>query len=99
MAEKNYIKGSAREFTFSNGGSNINLSLSLDALTAIANDKGYVNITVAPRQEADRYGNTHSVFENTYKPDEKKTPVRSAAKPQNTLTPPKFDDKSDDLPF
>lgn len=98
MAVKNYIKGSAREFVFQNGGSNINLSLSLEDLTKIVNDKGYVNITVTPRQEADRFGNTHSVYENTYKPDESKTTRKPAAKQE--LTPPKYaDDKGDDLPF
>lgn len=68
MAEKNYIKGFAKERKFDNGWSIISLSLNLEQLKTLPVDK-YWNIKVdVCEREADQYGNTHYVVENTYVP-------------------------------
>lgn len=99
MAEtkkKNYIKGSAKEHVFDNGGSVIHIDMKLEDLKKIANERGYVKVTVSKLKQTDDYGNTHSVYENDYKPAEKKaapaakTPLKAKAK--DTLP-------GDDLPF
>jgi len=33
------------------------------------NERGYINLIVAPRREPDKNGNTHSVYVDTWKPD------------------------------
>jgi len=69
MSDKNYISGGAKQVTFKNGGNLINLSFKKDDLLKLEpNEKGYISITVAERREVDKYGNTHYMFENTYKP-------------------------------
>lgn len=80
----NYIKGSAREIHFDNGGSVINLSLNKEELMKLPGE--YVKLTIAPRRQEDDYGNTHYVKENDYKPKDRTD--NSSSK----------DDK-DDLPF
>lgn len=89
--QRNYIKGSARMFKFQNGGEVLNLSLKLEDMAAIANERGYVNMTVAVRRETDDYGNTHLVYENTFKPEQGK----QGQKPQGNKAPA----AKDDLPF
>jgi hypothetical protein len=72
MADKVYVKGSAKLRTFGNGGSVINLSLHAEDLIALAkehaNAKGYLNLTVAERQTPGKYGDTHSVYLDTFTP-------------------------------
>jgi hypothetical protein len=77
---KNYIKGSIREIQIGED-SKLVASLSLEQLTAIANEAGYVNIVIQQRREKDAFGNTHYAFENDYKPGEK-------SKAGGTNTPP-----------
>lgn len=81
MAEKkNYLKGSIKEFKYeTTGDSKIVLSLSLDSLTSIVNEKGYVNFIVQPRREPDAFGNTHYSYQNDYKPAEKTGQATKAA--------------------
>lgn len=74
MAEKNYIKGSAKAVA-TQYGEIINLSLNIDELNAVAK-KWYVAVSVMQRRETDQYGNTHYVIENTYnKPEIKKEEI------------------------
>jgi hypothetical protein len=98
MADKKYLKGSAKERVFGDGNSLLNISVNVDELASLPNVKGYVNITVSKRREVDKYGNTHSLMLNEYKPSD-------APRKEVKLTPPpkaKFpskDEDSGDLPF
>ncbi len=72
---KNYIGGSARAHTFNNGGEVINLSLCWEDLQAIAktpskSGKHYIKVVIASKREEDQYGNTHSMYEDDFKPTE-----------------------------
>ncbi len=65
---KRYVKGSAKEVIFNNGGSLINIDLSLEDLKKLtANKTGYIKITVAKLKTPDKFGNTHQIYENTFK--------------------------------
>lgn len=70
--QKNYIWGSAREVE-TRFGPILNISLKLEDLQKIVDEKGYCKISVTRRKEKGRYGETHTVIENTYKPKEKDT--------------------------
>lgn len=92
MQAKNYITGSAREKTFDNGGSVINLSICLDDLlklpkTQDKSGRAYVKLTIAPRKTEGKYGETHAIYEDTYQPKPK----------EGSTTEPKID--PNDLPF
>ncbi len=65
MADKKYIGGSAKAIT-TQYGEMMNLSLKLEDMQAIVNEKGYVNMTVMKRKEPGQYGDTHYVVENDY---------------------------------
>lgn len=98
---KNYIKGSFKEFKFKDGGSKLVASILVTDLAKIANEKGYATIVIAERKEADKYGNTHSAWENDYVPaakteEGKKAPTKKAS---DELKKPDFKEPSDDLPF
>lgn len=90
--KKNYIGGGAREVTFADGGSVINLDLKLDDLNGLpVSERGYIRLVVARRQETDQYGNSHYVYENTFVPDKSKAtgPAKGptgAGKPTVTAT-------------
>jgi hypothetical protein len=64
--QKTFVRGSAREKIFDNGGRILNVSLNVDDITAYANDKGYAPLVVAERAEADDYGNTHYIYIDDY---------------------------------
>ena len=74
-AEKIFLKCSAKQKTFSNGGSVINVGVKAEDLIAFAkqhaNAKGYVNLVIQERREAGKYGDTHSVALDTYEPKRK----------------------------
>lgn len=78
MSEKTYLKCSAKEKTFPNGGSVINIGVKAEDLIAFANahanGRGYVNLTVSPRRETGQYGDTHSVSLDTFEPKAKPAP-------------------------
>ena len=77
MAEHIYI-GSGKEKTFQNGGSVISLSLEIDELERIyeaygfktKSGKRYVRLTVGKRREVGKYGETHTLEVDTWKPDQ-----------------------------
>lgn len=98
--KKNYIKGSAKIFEFSNGGHKLNVSLHVDSLADIANEKGYANIEIYSNYdgEEDKFGNTHYIVENTYKKDGGskgggKSPKKKTTKSFSPV------EKDDDLPW
>lgn len=99
-ASKKYIRGSAKEVTFDGSSSIINLDLNVEDLQTLpVSPSGYIKITVAKRRETDQYGNTHSVYENTFKADKSKAKSKEGAelKPMPKTARPAED--SDDLPF
>lgn len=76
MADKVYVpKANAKELKFSNGGSLIKLGFKASELVEFiqrhTNDKGYLNLAISPRQSPGKYGETHSVYLDTYQPKPK----------------------------
>lgn len=80
MADKKYIGGSAKAIT-TQYGEMMNLSLKLEDMQAIANEKGYVNMTVMKRKEPGQYGDTHYVVENDYQKNREEGSSPSPAGP------------------
>lgn len=72
MSEKVFLKCSAKEKTFDNGGSVINLGIKVEDLAAFVkqhkNERGYVNLVIQKRREVGQYGDTHSVCLDTFTP-------------------------------
>ncbi len=68
--EKKYVgNGKAIEGKY---GTFYNLSLNINDLNKIEpNDKGYIKISMSQLKEPDKFGNTHTVYENDYKPVQK----------------------------
>lgn len=79
---KIWVRGSAREKVFDNGGEVINVSLNINDLTAYANDKGYVPIVIAQRNEVDEYGNTHYMYVDEYSLQRQKERQETASAPE-----------------
>lgn len=67
MSEKKYIGWTAKAVS-TQYGEMMNLSLKLEDMKAIVNEKGYVNMTVMKRKEVGKFWDTHYVVENSYKP-------------------------------
>ena len=81
MSEKIYI-GTAKEKTFDDGGSIVDIMLSLDGMKehfenyGFITDKGMhkIKLILSKRREEDQYGNTHYITLNTWKPESRETP-------------------------
>ena len=79
--EKIYI-GTAKKKEFDDGGSIINIMLSLDGMGehfknyGFITDKGMhkIKLIVSERREEDQFGNTHYVTIDTWKPTANETP-------------------------
>jgi hypothetical protein len=85
--EKKYV-GNGKAIT-TKYGTMYNISLKLEDLKKLpVNEKGYIRLTLAELKNADKYGNTHTCFENDY--------VDSGTKPQTTNA---NEDITSDLPF
>lgn len=95
--KKNYIKGSAKEHVFPNGGDVLNVDLLVSDLDKIKNERGYARITLSRNKEVDKYNNTHSIYENTWKPSGEKKTAPVAKMPVKAKEKDAF--PSDDLPF
>ncbi len=96
--KKNYIKGSAKQHQFDNGGSVLHIDLLVSDLDKIKNEKGYAKITVSENRTPDTYGNTHSIYQNDWKPKEGvKAPV--AKMPVKAKAKDTFPEIDTDLPF
>ena len=81
--DKVYIQGvSAKEIKLKNGPIlklGINKQKFLDHLESIeANEKGYINIGISARREEGKYGETHTVWLDTWKPDGEQRPARNS---------------------
>ena len=70
---KTYV-GKGRIKTFTNGGSIIRIGIRPEQLTA--NEKGYCNLCIAEMKEPDKYGNTHTVYLDDWKPEKKDAPAK-----------------------
>jgi hypothetical protein len=57
----------------------INVEKFIEELKANQNEKGYVNIELKERREADKYGNTTYAVLDTWKPNKNATTAPSAA--------------------
>lgn len=91
-----YLKGSAKQVSFNNGGSIINISLKKSEIAELPDTNDYVKISVIERRETDQYGNTHYVIENTYQPkSDSPAPTRKPDAPSR----PSNNKSEDDLPF
>jgi hypothetical protein len=70
MAEKVFLKCSAKEKTFASGGSILNLGFKVSDLVEFAqlhaNDRGYLNLCVQSRREVGKFGDTHAVTLDTW---------------------------------
>ena len=62
MTEKTYLKCSAKEKIFANGGSVLNIGIK-----AHTNERGYLNLNISKRNEVGQYGDTHSISLDTWK--------------------------------
>ena len=95
MAESIYING-----VFVKTGKfglrvSINVHTFIEELKKHNNAKGYVNVDINPRKEADKNGNTHFVKLDTWQPTQQSAPSN-----QNTfLQQPNGVEPIDDLPF
>ena len=102
--QKTYINGiSAKQVTFTSGKSilklNIHVAKLIEQLQQHANEKGYVNLGVSERREKGKYGETHTVWLDTWKP----TP-KADAQPAPKSDPPPWGaatqaQPEDQLPF
>ncbi len=97
-------KCNAKEFKFRDGGSIIKISMQASTFAEWAkqnqNDAGYINLVVSARRETGKFGETHSVTLDTWKPDPNRQ--RSANPPANSPAPTSTDGpppEEDDVPF
>ena len=76
MPEKIYV-GSGKERTFDSGGSVVTVTIDVDDLINACKDHGFtteggkrkIRLKVGSRRDIDRFGNTHFVEVDTWKPD------------------------------
>ena len=100
--EKTYLKNaSCKEVHFQNGNSILKLGLKADEVCAqlqsMKNDKGYVNLGISARKEVGKYGDTHCVWLDTWKP-EPKADVPRSSNPASKYAPDNAPEDSQ-LPF
>ena len=99
--KKNYVKGSTKEVTFSNGGTTVHLDIKVEGAVITTNGKllpneaGYVKLSLSKLPAPDQYGNTHTLYENDWKPSPKAVEAKAG---QEAKPFPKAQPK-DDLPF
>lgn len=72
MVDKNYAPINIKEITTQYGTmlrGNFNKEKMLAWINSIDDLKGYCNITIAERQSTGKYGETHSCWEDAWRPD------------------------------
>lgn len=74
MSEKKNYVGNGKART-NNYGTMFNISLKKEAIEKLLNSQegNYIKITMSELREQGKYGETHTVYENTYKPQAKAT--------------------------
>ena len=100
-----YVPGSSAKSRETNFGEVIKLSFKAAELGKFVNEhkneKGYINLEIAPRKEVGQYGDTHSVKLDNWTPKEgaaEKPAAKATAKPK---AKPTASDAAaaDDIPF
>lgn len=99
--QKIYVpKCSAKQITFASGKTIIKLGIHADTMIAFLkanqNAKGYVNLGISYRKETGQYGDTHSVWLDTWQPDKVTERTQPATVAPKAAPQP---DKGDDVPF
>ena len=109
MSDKVYC-GNAKNHNFSDGGSVLNVMLDIDVLAHNFKQYGFtteqgkrkMKIKIHENREVDRYGNTHSVTVDTWKPEQRPPESRQSADRQPGDASAKYPNKAnydDDIPF
>lgn len=98
---KIYI-GFAKQIEFSNGGNVIKITLNENDLKKLQENlvDGKVRLQQTKRKEADKWGNTHSLEIDTWKPTQKSQPalpVQQAQKVEERF--PEINDNGEEIPF
>jgi hypothetical protein len=110
MAEqKTYIKGvKLVEKHFDSGSSILKMGIKVDTLieqlNAMKNDKGYVNLGISIRKEPGQYGDTHSLWLDTWQPKQARADVPRSSNPASRYAPENTEQTAQqvndvDLPF
>lgn len=105
MAEqKQYVpKCGVKTVTFQDGGEMFKLNFHAETLInfvkANTNEKGYITFGMTERREPSQYGDTHSLWLDTWKPKEggQRSAPRANSTPANQ--PPPIDNGEDSVPF
>lgn len=66
---KTYIDGTSCKAINGQFGEFYNMSFNVEKLSAYANEKGYVNMTMSKRKEPGQYGDTHYFTLNEWTPE------------------------------
>ena len=104
---KTYVpRASVKEHVFPDGGKLLKIGFHAETVAAFlkehANEKGFVNLVVARRKQPGQYGETHTLYLDTYKPkgspDGQSEAQRTLAqrKASQPIQPPPSDDE---VPF
>lgn len=76
----------------------------IEFVKANTNERGYINLGVSQRKEVGRFGDTHCVWLDTWKPTRQQQPNQHDAFAESMATAPKPPSRmdtpgSDDVPF
>jgi hypothetical protein len=103
--QKIYAPVSAKKVTFQSGKSILKIGINVEKFKAFLdthrNTKGYVNLGISERKETGQYGETHTVWLDTWQPDAAKASPRQTPEPA-APTPSivgDFPPENDDVPF
>ena len=84
--QKTYAPVSAKQITFQSGKSILKLGINAEKFKAFLdthkNAKGYVNLGISERKEVSRYGETHTIWLDTWQPDDSKAAPRQPSSPR-----------------
>lgn len=109
QSTKKYVpKCSCKSHTFADGGTILKLSFKVEELAAFVrenkNERGYINLIVAERREPGRYGDTHTVYLDEWKPKTEGRPssgggARRWQRPNPAPAPAPESEDEPDIPF
>lgn len=92
MADRIYV-GSGKEKTFPDGGSSISVSLTLDGIKEYFEKYGFttekgkhiLKLKIGRRREVGKYGETHTVEVDTWKPEQTRQSVPTVKQDQDDI--------------
>lgn len=92
MADHIYV-GSAKEKTFQDGGSILEVSLTLDGMAeyfkaygfTASSGKKIIKLKIGRRREVGKYGETHTVEVDTWKPEQTRQSVPTVKQDQDDI--------------